>query len=411
MHKKLMLVIVFGLLVAPAFSQEYLPVSRDNILVFVEPFENHSPRAEQSWLQQGLPGFIKSGLSEAQYLHAYSIPDFQTALVDRPHKLQDLIWKSVFQRTVDPSYDSYLVLGSFRYIEGQLSVRMDLLSLKNTRVLAHFEDEIDYTKLLTWKQEMSQWILSNLHLIDEPATSSAPDIKKSKQDIAPLPGVAIRDQLTRLFDSKNKNESEDLQRKYEQQSRMKLGAQLEALWHDIAFDPYLANIHDIKTLRLQAEPDSVLVKFKIGYRINPRILDEIEHFSQTRAGLVGKTESFEGHSFMDLGYIDAAFTREVAGGDWRIVPIITMGPENLPYRRVFYHSFPRPIESPGDYYYNQGKFKQLLMAIPGVDALRIFAQEEQQVYEYSIVVGYNEIERLDKIQVKFVAEQDLVAKL
>jgi len=88
-----------------------------------------------------------------------------------------------------------------------------------------------------------------------------------------------------------------------------------------------------------------------------------------------------------------------------------MGPEKLPYRRVFYHSFPRPIDSPGKYYYNQGKFKQLLLAIPGVDALRIFAQEVQQVYEYSIVVGYDEIDRLDKIQVKFVSEQDLAGNL
>lgn len=411
MNKKLILVIVVSLLLGSIQAQERLPVSRKNILVFIEPFENYSPGGEQVWLQQGFPGFIKTGLSDTEYLHAYTIPDFQNDLVDRPHKLQDLIWKSVFQKNVDPNYETYLILGSYVYLEGSLGIRMDLLSLRDTRVLAHFEKEVPYTKLLTSKAELSDWVLSNLRFKESPESSKTTSGKMTHGDVAPLPGIALRDQLTTLFDTKKKNESEDLQRKYEQQSRMKLGAQLEQLWHDIAYDPYLANIHDIKTLRLQAEPDSVLVNFKVGYRINPRILDEIEHFSKTRAGLVDKTESFEGHAFMDLGYIDAEFTREIAGGDWRIVPIITMGPQKLPNRRVFYHSFPRPIESPGEYYYNEGQFKQLLLAIPGVDALRIFAQEVQQVYEYTIVVGYDEINKLDKIQVKFVAEQDLAKQL
>jgi len=411
MYKKLVLFIILGMTVTSIFAQEILPVSNNNILVFIEPFENHSPRSQQSWLSQGFPGFLKAGLAETDYLYAYSIPDFDNDLVDRPHRLQELVWKSVFQRNVDPGYESYLLLGSYVYIEGELTIQMDLLSLRDTRVLARFQETVPYAKLLAWKGELSEWVLASLRLKDNSIQNTNESIKLPGRDAAALPGIALRDQLNTLFDTKKQNETEDLQRKYEQQSRMKLGAQLEALWHDIAYDPYLANIHDIHTLRLQAEPDSVLVNFKVGYRINPRILDEIEHFSKTRAGLVGKTESFEGHAFMDLGYIDADFTREVAGGDWRIVPIVTMGPEKISFQRIFYHSFPRPIESPGEYYYNQGKFKQLLLAIPGVDALRIFAQEVQQVYEYSIVVGYDEIEKLDKIQVKFVSEKDLADQL
>lgn len=411
MYKKIVLLVILVISVSSALSQEILPVSNNNILVFIEPFENHSPRSEQAWLSQGFPGFLKSGLAETDKLYAYSIPDFHNDLIDRPHRLQDLIWKSTFQRSVDPGYESYLVLGSYVYMEGELAIQMDLLSLRDTKVLARFQQKVPYAKLLTWKSELSEWVLISLRLKENSTANSADQVKMPSKDATLLPGIALRDQLHTLFDSKKQNETENLQQKYEQQSRMKLGAQLEALWHDIAYDPYLANIHDIHTLRLQAEPDSVLVNFKVGYRINPRILDEIEHFSKTRAGLVGKTESFEGHAFMDLGYIDAEFTREVAGGDWRIVPIITMGPEKLSFRRVFYHSFPRPIQSPGEYFYNRGKFKQLLLAIPGVDAMRIFAQEKQQVYEYSIVVGYNEIDKLDKIQVKFVAEKDLANHL
>ncbi len=411
MSKKLILLIVLALLMGNVYSQKVLPVSKENILVFVEPFEDHGPDKGQGWLVQGLPGFLKSGLADKEQLYTYIIPDLKAGLIDRPHRLQDVIWKSVFQKRVDPDYETYLILGSYSYLEGQITIRMDLLSLKNTRVLGHFEKTLPYTKLLTWKKGLGEWVLTQMRLADDPNQPLSAKGPVLDGDIAPLPGIALSDQLTTLFDTKQRNETEDLRAKYEHQTRLKLGNQLETLWHDIAYDPYLANIHDIHTLRLQYEPDSVRVSFKVSYRINPRILDEIEHFSQTRSGLVEKTESFEEHAFMDLGYIDADFTREIAGGDWRIVPIISMGPEDFPGRRVFYHSFPRPIESPGKYYTNQGKFKQLLLAIPGVDALRIFAQEIQEVYQYSIVVGYDEIKKLDKIQVKFVAEQDLAEKL
>ncbi|NQV16360.1 hypothetical protein HQ531_12940 [bacterium] len=410
MIKIFRLVIVVGLVLGNTWAQEVVPVSKENILVFVEPFEDQGPDMGQEWLRQGLPGFIKSTLSDTEHLQTYIIPNFKATLVDRPHKLQDLIWKSVFQRELDSDYETYLILGSYSYIEGQLTIRMDLLSLKNTRILGHFENSLSYTKLLTWKDGLGDWVLAQLRLADSP-TQSSTRLPVPSDGITPVPGVALSDQLTTLFDTKQRNETENLKKKFKQQSMMKLGTQLENLWHDITYDPYLAKIHDIHTLRMQYEPDSVLVSFKVSYRVNPRILDEIEHFSKTRAGLVEQTESFEGHAFMDLGYIDADFTRKVAGGDWRIVPIVTMGPEDYSGRRVFYHSYPRPIESPGEFYYNKGKFKQLLLAIPGVDAMRIFTQEMQQVYEYSIVVGYDEIKQLDKIKVKFVAEQDLASQL
>lgn len=410
MNKKLILFIVLGLFTVNVYSQESLPVSKANILVFVEPFEDQGPDRGQAWLKQGLPGFLKTSLADTDQLYPYVIQDFQAELVDRPHRLQALIWKSVFQRQVDPDYETYLILGSYSYIEGKLTVRMDLLSLKNTHVIAHFENTLPYTKLLNWKDDLSSWVLKQLRLGDSPETNMS-EHPALTNDVTPLPGVSANNKLSTLFDTKQRNETEDLQRKYEEQTRMKLGSQLEALWHDIAYDPYLAKIHDIHTLRLQAEPDSVLISFKVSYRINPRILDEIDHFSKTRAGRVEKAQSFEGHAFMDLGYIDADFAKEVAQGDWRIVPIISLGSDQLPSRRVFYHSFPRPIESPGETYYNQGKFKQLLLAIPGVDTLRIFAQETQQVYEYSIVVAYDEVKNLDKIRVRFVAEQDLSDQL
>ncbi len=400
---------ILGLMAIGIFAQSVLPISKATTLVFVEPFENLGPDKGQEWLSKGFPGFIRSSLSETEQLETYLIPDFQVELVDRPHRLQDMIWKSVFQKRVDPQYKTYLILGNYSFLEGQITVRMDLLSLGNTHVLAHFEKTLSYTKLLTWKEGMGEWVLSQLQIVEKSAGKQS--LTPLPDGITPVPGVSISKQLTTLFDKREQNESDDLKRRYERQSRLKLGSQLEGLWHTIAYDPYLAKIYDIQTSRLQYEPDSVLVSFKVSYRINPRILDEIEHFSKTRSGLVVKTESFEEHAFMDLGYIDADFTSELAGGDWRMVPVISMGPDSYPKQRVFYHSYPRPITPPGENYYNQGNFKQLLLAVPGVDALRIFAQENNQTYEYSIVVGYDEMKKLDKIKVRFVAEQDLLNQL
>jgi len=410
MFKKLILITLLGFMVGSIYAQSVLPLSKENVLIFVEPFENMGLDKGQGWLTQGLPGFVKSTLADTDHLGTYLIPDFQVELVDRPHRLQDMIWKSVFQKRVDPDYETYLLLGSYVYAENQITVRMDLLSLGNTRVLAHFENTLPYTKLLSWKESMGDWVMTQLRLVDTPS-SSKNSLPMLPDDVTPVPGISIKEQLTTLFDTRKRNESEDLKHKYQQQSRLKLGSQLEGLWHTIAYDPYLADIYDIQTLRQQYEPDSVRVSFKVSYRINPRILDEIEHFSNTRSGLVVKTESFEEHAFMDLGYIDAEFAAGVASGDWRMVPIISMGPERYANQRIFYHSFPRPITSPGEHYYNQGNFKQLLLAIPGVDALRIFAQEVQQDYEYSIIVGYDEMKSLDKIQVRFVTEQDLANQL
>ena len=413
MIKKLIFMMVLAVFGATGYlhAQEVLPLSKDNILIFIEPFEDLGPDRAQTWLAQGLPGFIKTGVADEWHLNCYIAPNFSSSLVDRPYKYQDLLWKSVFQRQVDPAYETYLILGSYSYLEGQITIRMDLLSLRNTQVLAHFENTLPYPKLLSWKNALSEWVLSQLRLADQPNQSSTTGLPNLNAGVTPVPGVSLRDQLSSLFDSKQRQETVDLEKKYEQQSRMKLGTQLESLWQDIAYEPYLASIFDIRTLRLQSEPDSVAISFKVSYRVNPRILDEIEHFSKTRSGLVDKTESFEQHAFMDLGYIDADFTKTVAGGDWRIVPVITMGSEQYAARRVFYHSFPSPISVPGQNYLNRGEFKQLLMAIPGVNALRIFVQQDQQVYEYAIIVGYDEIKYLDKIQVSFVPEQDLAKRL
>jgi len=410
MNKKLIPVIIFGLLLGTVAAQETLPYSKEHILIFIEPFEDHGSDTSQAWLKQGLPGFLKTSLSETDQLYAYVIPDFDASLVDRPHRLQDLIWKSVFKKEVDPAYETYLLLGSYSYLEGEISIRMDFLSLKNTQIIDRFEKKLSYAKLLNWKDTLAEWVLTQLSLRENSTGISSKTLIQTKGSVF-MPGVPLNEQLGELFNQQQRHETEDLKQRYEQQSKLKLGSQLERLWYDITYDPYLAQIHDINTLRLQYEPDSVLINFKVSYRINPRILDEIEYFSRTRSGLIEKTESFEEHAFMDLGYIDAEFTKQIAGGDWRIVPIVTLGGESAPERRTFYHSYPQPIESPGEHYYNMGRFKQLLLAIPGVDALRIFAQEVEQVYEYSIVVGYDEIRQLEKIQVRFVPEQDLAKRL
>lgn len=411
MNKKLTIVLLILFLGAGTlFAQNDLPYSKESILLFIEPFEDRGPDPSQSWLAKGLPRFITSSLSDKKDLYPYPIIDFHAGLLDRPHRLQDLIWKSVFKKEVDPEYETYLLLGEYAYLDGQVSIRMQLLTLKNTRVISKFENSLDYAELLSWKEELGTWVLAQLRLSQEGKLKGKVP-RTVSQDATPMPGVPFNERLTQLFNKKQKKEVEDFQQKYEKQSMTKLGTQLEQLWYDIAYDPYLAKIQDLHTLRLQHEPDSVLVNFKVSYRINPRILDEIEHFSRTRAGLVEKTEDFEEHAFMDLGYIDAEFTEKIAGGEWRIVPIITMGTESLPERRTFYHSFPRPIDPPGEFHYNMGEFRQLLMAIPGVNSMRIYAQERKQIYEYSLVVGLDEIERLGKIQVKFVAEQDLAKKL
>ena len=394
----------------PGAGKDLPPVSHDQVLIFVQPFENLSPRAYQPWLSNGLPGFVDNGIDQSSTLEIYRITPKDVGLLDRPHRLERLIWKEVFDLPVDNRYETYLLIGNYSYIDGELEIRMELMSLRDTRTLARYAKTFEYTKLLAQKDALGKWVHDQITLPGQERSVSEA-VSSQPNRLGSLPGIAKRKRPALHAERGQAAIEQELPPVYAKQEAQQLGTQVEKLWQDIAYDPYLAEIQDLKTLRLQAEPDSVLVTFNVAYRVNPRILDEIEHFSRTRADQVESSSSFQGHTFMDLGYIDEDFVHSIAAGDWRMVPIISMGPKGFKGRRVFYHSFPRPLEPPSVRHINQGQFEQLLLAVPGVNSMRIFAREASSIYPYEIIVGLNELKGLDKIQVKFVAEQDLKANL
>lgn len=316
-----------------------------------------------------------------------------------------------FGREVDERYDTYLVRGSFSHLDEHLEVTIELYFMKTLHKADQLNLKDRYAQLKNWKVLMGDWLLERL---ERSSTVHTDLISADAFFPAKTPRVtetSLRGKLETLMERKSRSSSADLYGTYQQQSYEEMGSQLERLWHDVAFDPYLAEIHDIKAQRDRMEPDSVLIDFLVTYRINPRILDEIRHFTKSTPAVTTQEDKVQSHLFMDLGYTDQAFVEELAQGDWRLTPIVSVGPENYPGRRIFYHAEPRPIDPPTVYHLNNGQFKQLIMGLPGVNALRIYTLEESATYRYRTKVAYEEMPLLDKISVRFVLERDLHRQL
>ncbi len=405
---------LFLLLLLPArciLAAEELPFATDHILVFIEPFVDQGPDTTQPWLEEGLSTFLRSALADERKLDAYSVPVQNAELYAQPHRLQDQIWADLFQREVDPAYDTYLVRGSYSLVDERLAVTVELYFLKSMHLADRLQLQDRYAQVSKWKALMGTWLIQRL------ATSSSVNTEVlAAEDFFPArsrhkPAADLQGKLEQILERKSRQSTTELFEEYERQSDEELGNQLERLWHDVAFDPYVATIHDIDAQRDREEPDSVQLTFQVTYAINPRILDEIHYFSRTRGAEISQEGVYQGYRFMDLGYTDQEFIHALAEGHWRLTPVITLGPENYPARRVLYHSDPMPIKPPSVYHHNQGQFHQLLMGLPGVNSLRIYTREEESTYRYTVRLGHTEMPFMDKIRVRFVLEKDLVRNL
>ena len=95
-------------------------------------------------------------------------------------------------------------------------------------------------------------------------------------------------------------------------------------------------------------------------------------------------------------------------GDWRAVPLVTMGKETYPHQRLFYHT-PADIalKETADRQ-NMGLFKQLLVALPGVNVVRFYTIPDETTIRYTTTIGRNERQNLDKISVNFVRENQIL---
>ena len=396
-----------GILAQPA----QVPFGTDHILVFIEPFRDLGPDTTQPWLEDGLRTFLTDGLADKRKVDVYPSTHYPEEWYQQPHRLQEAIWSATFERPVDERFETYLVRGTYSLVDEHLTVNMELYFLKNMHRADQLTLKDRYAQVGKWKRLLGDWLEQRIQTRRSVRTEvlSAQDFfpAEKRQPVS----TDLKQRLGSMLERKSRQNSTELFDEYQRQSRTALGSELERLWHDVAFDPYLAEIHNIHAERDRMEPDSVTVTFQVTYRINPRILDEINHFAGKKASLSQASGEYQGHVFMDLGYTDQEFIDHVADGTWRLTPIVTVGPPNYPERRIFYHSDPQPIRPPTRYHHSSGQFRQLLVGLAGVNALRIYTMEESSTYEYSTRVGHAEMPMLDKITVHFVLEKDLHRKL
>lgn len=406
-HRNLILTLILFLSVKVwANPNSGIPFSRNQTVVLLAPISDQTPQQSPAWLAGGLTSFIKDNLTQIQNLQVLNIKPLEANWLAKPELLRQHVWRDNFGIQPQNGYDIYIVAGNFGYNQDLVNLHLDLYYLRLGYKLDEFEMSDRYTHLLQWKDKLGEWARETMGLS-----------LSGRQFGRPLDAASVE-----YFGEPNRTVTADIyrvkptpfnadslagglyadQRNREQRSQM-----LRELWRNILFDPYLAQIHDISTKPNPFTADSLIVSFQVTYLVNPRIANILTAFGKTNQGLSDKTGKFQRSTFIDLDY-DLDFVKELMRGDWRAVPLVTMGKETYTHQRLFYHT-PADIalKETADRQ-NMGLFKQLLVALPGVNVVRFYTIPDETTIRYTTTIGRNERQNLDKISVNFVRENQIL---
>lgn len=407
-RRQTLIIILSFLLSLTAFANPgaNLPFSRTETVVLLAPVVDETPVQSPQWLAGGLSAFIKDNLKPIHNLKVLNIQPLEPAWLADPAELRRQIWENNFQTQPLQGYDIYLITGKFGYRQDMVNVHLDLWYVRLGYKLDEFDFSDKYTHLLNWKGKLGDWAREAMgislsgHPFGRPLDAASVDYFDSKTTGTPA-DIYQMSPTPYDADSLGGGLYAD-QRNREQRSRM-----LRELWRNVLFDPYLAQIHDIRTKPSPYSPDSLIVSFQVTYVVNPRIANILAAFGRTNKGETKITGEFQSSTFIDLDY-NLHFVRELMRGDWRAVPLVTIGKENYPHRRVFFHT-PADIAIPNTRNRrNMGIFTQMLVALPGVNTVRFYTISRETTVAYQTTIGRNERKYLDKVSVNFVRENQIL---
>lgn len=383
-----------------------IPFNRNQTVVFLAPISDQTPQQSPAWLAGGLTSFIKDNLTQIQNLQVLNVKSIDASWLAKSDLLRQHIWRDNFGIPPQNGYDIYIITGNFGYGEDLVNLHLDLYYLRLGYKLDEFKMSDKYTHLLQWKDKLGEWVRETMGLslsgrqfgrpldaasveyFGEPNRTTTADIYRVKPtpfNADSLAGGLFADQRNR-----------------EQRSQM-----LRELWRNILFDPYLAQIHDISTKPSPYTADSLIVSFQVTYVVNPRIANILTAFGKTNKGLSDITVNYQRSTFIDLDY-DLVFVQELMRGDWRAVPLVSMGKDAYPHQRLFYHTPADIALKATPDRQNMGLFKQLLVALPGVNVVRFYTIPDETTIRYTTTIGRNERKNLDKISVNFVRENQIL---
>ncbi|MCF7798087.1 MAG: hypothetical protein K9N11_00010 [Lentisphaeria bacterium] len=410
LRKKCIIILSF-LLSITAFADPgaNLPFKRTETVVLLAPMVDETPVQSPQWLADGLSAFLRDNLKPIHNLKVLTVRPVAADWLTNPAELRNRIWQANFNSKPLPGYDIYLITGKFGYRQDLVNVHLDLWYLRLGYKLDEFDFSDKYTHLLNWKGKLGDWAREAMGIslagrsFGRPLDAASVEYFGSKTtgttaeiyQVTPTPYDADSLEGGLYADQRNR----------EQRSRM-----LRELWRNVLFDPYLAQIHDIHTRPNPYAPDSLVLSFQVTYVVNPRIANILTAFGRKNKGKTAITEEYQSATFIDLDY-DIPFVRELMRGDWRAVPLVTIGKENYPHRRVFFHTPADIAISSSRDRRNMGIFTQMLVALPGVNTVRFYTIPKENTVRYETIIGRNERAYLDKISVNFVRENQILEYL
>lgn len=404
-----LIVIIFSLFLTALIlegQKQTIPFKRSQTVVLLAPMTDQTPQQSPAWLGSGLSGFIKDNLTQIQNLQVLNIKPIESGWLSQPDLLRQHIWRDNFGALPQNGYDIYIITGDFGYNQDLVNLHLDLYYLRLGYKLDEFDFSDKYTHLLEWKGKLGEWARETMGLSLSGRQFGRP-LDAASVEYFGEPNRTVTADIYRVTPTPFNADSMGGGLYADQRNREQRSQMLRELWRNILFDPYLAQIHDITTKPNPYTADSLIVSFQVTYVVNPRIANILTAFGKTNKGLSDITGNYQRSTFIDLDY-NLDFVRELMRGDWRAVPLVAMGKEDYPHQRLFYHT-PADVtlkETPDRQ--NMGLFKQLLVALPGVNVVRFYTIPDETTVRYTTTIGRNERKNLDKISVNFVRENQIL---
>ncbi len=406
--RHILIILISLILSNPVWAepQPGIPFKRTETVVLLAPIQDKTPEQSPAWLGGGLASFIKDNLSGITNLKVLNVRVVDPVWLTNSDVLRRHLWYDNFQSQPLNGYDIYLITGQFGYNRDQVNLHLDLYYLRLGYKLDEFDFSDKYTHLLDWKDKLGNWAREAMGISLSGRQFGRP-LDAASVEYFSEPGRAASAKIYRTTPTPFKADTVagglySDQRNREQRSKM-----LRELWRNILFDPYLAQIRDIVTRPNPYSPDSLDLSFQVIYVVNPRIANILAAFGKHNKGKIDITGKFQRSTFIDLDY-NLDFVRELMRGDWRAVPLVKVGKDGYSKQRIFYNTPSDIVVQQTRYKRSMGTFKQLLVALPGVNVVRFYTLPDETTLMYKLTIGRNERAQLDRISVNFIRENQIL---
>ena len=388
---------------------------RADINLWVMSFDNLHSDSEIKWLKEGFVDFIVDHYADNDYVRAY-----------RSEKLDETL--SVIKR--NPAYQNarnYVVSGAYHRDKGEFIVDLQLTDLKTWETLAKkqvHEKSSDLEQLIMTVNKALDEIVDPR--VKESIKTNAGEEKTPEQEVFDvgkdknLEDIREMTVATKDIGSALDKLLADFQEKPEQYREPEPFSQnqfsqdaftdrvrdfvrethsFEQTMNFILNDPYEINIGEPTIQRLPMNSQSVLLSFRIDYRIKMEIVREMIETLKIKGKKEGETYieySFSGNDYL----FTSDFIKRVAYGQYRYFPVVSLKDENG-------NAVSRIIDAPGTI--DQIKhFNPMFNIAAGPWTMTIYLVKGVQEIDYELTLPIRTVAKISQVSIDMMTEDEIV---